>query len=93
MIGGMDELREYIKTLTAEQREAFSAAVGASIGHLRKAISLRQKLNPALVVEIERASGGRVTAEQLRPDVDWAYVRGSRKASAEARPSEVTRAS
>lgn len=27
--------------------------------------------------EIERATAGAVTCEQLRPDVDWAYLRGS----------------
>ena len=75
----MDELREYIKTLDAAEREAFSAAIGTSIGYLRKAISLGQCLNPAVVVEIERATRGKITAEQLRPDVDWAYVRGTRK--------------
>jgi DNA-binding transcriptional regulator YdaS (Cro superfamily) len=74
----MDELREYIKSLNAEQRVAFSEAIGASIGHLRKAISLRQKLSPAVVVEIERASSGRITCEQLRPDVNWGYLRSSR---------------
>jgi len=27
---------------------------------------------------IERATGGAVTCEELRPDVDWAYLRGTR---------------
>lgn len=27
---------------------------------------------------IERATGGTVTCEELRPDVDWAYLRGTR---------------
>ncbi|AJE99619.1 transcriptional regulator [Pandoraea apista] len=26
---------------------------------------------------IEKATGGAVTCEELRPDVDWAYLRGS----------------
>ncbi|MCL2656846.1 MAG: helix-turn-helix domain-containing protein [Betaproteobacteria bacterium] len=26
---------------------------------------------------IERATGGAVTCEELRPDVDWAYLRGT----------------
>lgn len=28
-------------------------------------------------IEIERASGGAVRCEELRPDVDWAYLRAS----------------
>lgn len=31
---------------------------------------------------IERLTLGAVTCEQLRPDVDWAYLRGTRKAKA-----------
>lgn len=27
--------------------------------------------------DIERATGGAVTCEELRPDVDWAYLRGT----------------
>lgn len=27
--------------------------------------------------DIERAVGGAVTCEELRPDVDWQYIRGS----------------
>lgn len=30
---------------------------------------------------IERATGGAVTCEELRPDVDWAYLRGTEKVS------------
>jgi len=28
-------------------------------------------------IEIEKATGGAVTCEDLRPDVDWAYLRGT----------------
>lgn len=31
---------------------------------------------------IERATGGQVTCEELRPDVDWPYLRGTRKPEA-----------
>ncbi|EAX3299503.1 helix-turn-helix domain-containing protein [Salmonella enterica subsp. enterica serovar Muenchen] len=27
--------------------------------------------------EIEKATGGAVTCEELRPDVDWSYLRGT----------------
>ena len=27
--------------------------------------------------EIEKATGGAVTCEELRPDIDWAYLRGT----------------
>ncbi len=28
-------------------------------------------------IEIEKAAGGAVRCEDLRPDVDWAYLRGT----------------
>lgn len=28
---------------------------------------------------IERATGGEVTCEELRPDIDWAYLRNSKQ--------------
>jgi len=31
---------------------------------------------------IEKATGGQVTCEQLRPDMDWAYLRAGEKAAA-----------
>lgn len=31
--------------------------------------------------EIEKATGGEVKCEELRPDVDWAYLRGTKKAA------------
>lgn len=31
---------------------------------------------------IERATNGAVTCEELRPDVDWAYLRGTKKKAA-----------
>ena len=33
---------------------------------------------------IERATGGQVTCEELRPDVDWGYLRGTVKPEQEA---------
>ena len=30
---------------------------------------------------IEQATNGAVTCEDLRPDVDWAYLRGTKKAA------------
>lgn len=33
--------------------------------------------------EIEKATGGSVTCEELRPDVDWAFLRGTRPVSSD----------
>lgn len=41
-------------------------------------ISGRRQVPAERCPAIERATGGAVTCEELRPDVDWAYLRGTR---------------
>ena len=74
----MEALREYLNTLTPEEQSSFASACGTSIGYLRKAISIKQPLAEKTVIAIERESGRRVTCEQLRGDVDWAFIRGTK---------------
>lgn len=38
-----------------------------------------RRVSAEQAIAIERATDGAVTCEELRPDVDWAYLRGSRK--------------
>lgn len=73
----MESLRSYLNSLSLPQQEAFAAAVGTSVGYLRKACSIGQRLGADLCIAIERESRGTVRVEVLRPDVDWAYLRGS----------------
>ncbi|QGA37557.1 Cro/Cl family transcriptional regulator [Burkholderia glumae] len=69
----MKELLDFINGLDADQREQFAAAIGTSIGYLRKAISAGQLLRPALCVRISRFPGSPVTVAALRPD-DWQEI-------------------
>ena len=46
-----------------------------SEAYLRKAISKGQRLGESLCIKVDRESGGAVRCEDLRPDVDWAYLR------------------
>lgn len=55
----------------------FADACGTSEGYLRKAISIHQQIGSDLCIKIERESGGAVKCEELRPDVDWAYLRNT----------------
>lgn len=78
----MDELIAYLKTLNADGKSDFCQRCGTTIGYLRKASSIGQRLGESLCINIERESGGIVRCEQLRPDVDWEYIRGTDKAVA-----------
>jgi DNA-binding transcriptional regulator YdaS (Cro superfamily) len=75
----MDALRTYLKSMPTEQQEAFAKRCGTSLNYLRKAISTGQKLRESLAIDIERESAGQVRVEQMREDVDWAYIRGTSK--------------
>lgn len=69
----MKELIAYINGLSAEERTAFELACRTTIGYIRKAVSVNQKLGAEICVSIEQASNGAVTRKDLRPD-DWAQI-------------------
>ena len=82
MIRRMENFITYLKRMTEEQRHAFAQKCGTSFGHLRN-ISYGQKTcAEKLAIDIERESFGAVRCEELRPDVDWAYLRGTRRKKA-----------
>lgn len=75
----MDKLLAYLNGLDKVARANFCAACGTTERYLRKAVSVSQRLGADLCINIDRESGGLVTCEHLRPDVDWGYLRGSAK--------------
>lgn len=48
---------------------------------MRKAISTGQKIGESLCIRIERESSRAVRCEDIRPDVDWLYLRQSEAAA------------
>lgn len=73
----METLLTYLNSLTPDQQRAYAARCGTSVGYLRKAISVRQRISSELAIELARESKGKVTVDSIRPDVDWAFVRTS----------------
>jgi len=80
--GGMDALRKAIEIVGGQ------AALGEACGVWQTAVSnwLKRENVPAeYCPAIEKATKGLVLCEQLRPDVDWRYLRGTkRRVKAEA---------
>lgn len=72
----MKNLLSYLNGLPTQEQQDFARRAGTSIGYLRKAISKGQRLGEGLVINLERESGAAVRCEDMRPDVDWAYLRG-----------------
>jgi DNA-binding transcriptional regulator YdaS (Cro superfamily) len=73
----MDKLKAYLNGLSPPEQADFARRSGTTIGYLRKAISTGQKIGEGICIGIERESGRAVVCEDLRADVDWAFLRGS----------------
>lgn len=70
----MKNLQSYLNGLPTDEQIAYAGRCKTTVGYLRKAISKGQRLGEGLVINLERESGGKVRCEELRPDVDWAYL-------------------
>lgn len=76
------QIQDFLDQLPdADARKSFAVRCGTSIEYLRLIISEspRRRFRESLAIAIERESAGAVTCEELRPDVDWAYLRGTAK--------------
>lgn len=73
----MEKLLKYLNSLNKADRSAYVAACKTSEGYLRKAVSTEQRLGEKLCIALERESAAAVRCEDMRPEVDWAYLRGT----------------
>lgn len=71
------ELKTYITSMSISEREAFSTKCDTTYAFLRNVAYGQRRAGESLCINIERESAGSVTCEELRPDVDWAYLRGT----------------
>lgn len=73
----MKKLLIYLNSLPMIDRDAFAERCGASFDYLRQIGYGNRRCREAIAISIERESGRAITCEELRPDVDWAYIRAS----------------
>lgn len=83
----MNPLLNYLNALPVPDQIAYAVRCGTTVGYLRKAISKGQKLGESLVINLERESGSKVRCEEIRSDVDWAYLR-ARPAANDPHPAQ-----
>lgn len=74
IIRSMD-LKTYLSQLNIPEREAFARRCGTTIGHLRNVAYGYKPASETLAINVDRESRGEVPVEELRPDVDWEYLR------------------
>jgi DNA-binding transcriptional regulator YdaS (Cro superfamily) len=75
----MSKLLDYLNALDPADQQAFAKRCGTSVGYIRKAVSTGQKFGESLAIAFERESGSSLTCEDIRPDVDWAFLRGTKR--------------
>jgi DNA-binding transcriptional regulator YdaS (Cro superfamily) len=73
----MDTLHSYFKALDKDEREKFATAAGTSVAYIWQIIYGQRRCKEGLAIEISKAAHGAVSLHDLRPDVDWEYVRNS----------------
>ncbi|MFM0503925.1 transcriptional regulator [Paraburkholderia caffeinilytica] len=73
----MNTFHAYFKSLSKDERKAIADQVGTSVAYLWQIAYEQRRCAESMAIEIEKASKGAVRVEDLRPDVDWAYIRSS----------------
>jgi DNA-binding transcriptional regulator YdaS (Cro superfamily) len=73
----MKKLQTYLNGLPTAEQAIYAQRSGTTIGYLRKCISTGQKIGERVCINLERESGRAVMVEDLRDDVDWAYLRNT----------------
>lgn len=68
-------LKDYISRFGVD---ALADGVQTNAVYLRHIATGRRRPSGKLAIRIERATSGTVTCEDLRPDMDWAYIRGTK---------------
>lgn len=67
-------LLDYIKPLKADALEAFALKCRSTPGQIRQ-VAYGRRASAELAIRIDMASDGAVRCEDIRPDVDWDYLR------------------
>ncbi|MFT4171775.1 MAG: YdaS family helix-turn-helix protein [Rhodocyclaceae bacterium] len=73
------DLKTYFVKLSLQERKAFAVRCRTTVGHLRNVAYGFKPAGESLAINIDRESKGAVRVETMRPDVDWAYIRGTSK--------------
>lgn len=68
-------LHAYIKKLDRDELDQFANRCKTTAGQLKQVAYGNRRAGAGLAVNLDRETGGQVTCEELRPDIDWAYLR------------------
>lgn len=77
----MEKFKRYYMRMPPIERDSFAIRCGTSRRHLEN-ICYGKTCGESLAINIDRESRGAVRCEDLRPDVDWSYLRGTERKAA-----------
>ena len=63
------DLKEFTKVYGYRELERVAEAAGSNLGYARQILHGHRRPGPALAKSLEKASGGRLSRQQLRPDI------------------------
>ena len=63
------DLQQYLKALSADEREEFAKACGTNTAYLQQITGGHSKPGPALSRKFHKQSDGKIPLEKLRPDI------------------------
>ena len=68
-------LKNYLNSLPANERQAFGERCGTSFAYLRQIGYHNRPCSIAMAITLDRESGGILRCEDLCPDADWRVLR------------------
>lgn len=80
-LAGMSTFKSYFLALSIDDRTVFAGRCKTTRKHMTNVAYGYKTCAESLAINIERESRGAVRCEDLRPDVDWAYLRGTAAAN------------
>ncbi|OAI91572.1 YdaS family helix-turn-helix protein [Pseudomonas putida] len=72
-------LHAYIKHLDKASLDRLAQQCDTTVGQLRQVAYGNRRANAGLAINLDRETAGAVTCEELRPDIDWGYLRHAKK--------------
>lgn len=81
-------LLDFIKPLDKVGLQKLAESCQTTPGQLRQVAYGNRRASAGLAIALDRASGGEIPCEETRPDIEWAYLRGTARRCAERRRAE-----
>lgn len=71
----MDKFKKFFMGLSVSERDEFARKCGTSRQHLTNIAYGIKTCGEGLAIQIDKATSGFILCEDMRPDIDWAYLR------------------